>query len=100
MKAQELKEKLFGEFLKWLDKSGIGDHFSMDVWMTKCWEKLFGMYMDDVRNSELFTTNLKKLPLNVLKEFCDAKEKQENEIKEKQKGNIVDINSAKKDVIN
>jgi len=95
MKASELKEKLFGDFLKWLEKNNIGDHFNMDVWMTKCWEKLFGMYLEDVKNGDIVTKALKTLPVNIIKEFVEEREKQSNSTESKS-SKIVGIDSAKK----
>jgi len=51
MKAKELKELYFKDFINWLNRIGIGDHFSMDVWMMGVWNILRSQYEKEVQLS-------------------------------------------------
>jgi len=73
MKAKELRDHLYGDFIKWLeDKHKVDQHtFSMDVWMTKCWELLYGQYQQDMKAEATIDTVLQHAPREKIKAFLE-----------------------------
>jgi len=81
MKAQEIKNKLFKGFIQWLNDSGIGDHFSPDIWMKKAFDYFFEQYSTNVENAK----QLEKLITLVAKEDLENELKRRATIEIKQK---------------
>lgn len=66
MKAQEIKKTVFQGFINWLNKVGVGDHFSMDVWMSKVFDALYQQYKQDCEVNQQTSNVLQQVPLDVL----------------------------------
>jgi len=91
MKAKELKEKVFDDFIKWLDKNGIGDHFSMDVWMSKVWDQYYNLFAEEMNTTNKVAQIMSKIPFEQLEKGYNVRKEQRAKFKleeEKAKKNI------------
>ena len=77
MKAQEIKEKFFKPFIDFLDKIGIGDHFSMDIWMSKAWDRLYEAFQESEKDNYAVNKYLTMMTVEDARKFLAEKEKQE-----------------------
>ena len=87
MKAEDLKKAYFGPFVKWLEGRKIGDHFSMDVWMSGVFSLMYAEFQKEMQakidNQKLEQFVLKQ-PIDKLKEIVKQKEEVEKKAKENQ----------------
>lgn len=99
MKAKDIKEQLFGDFIKWLDDQGIGDHFSMDIWMTKCWEALYHQFVEKAKQTEQQAMMINRAPLNVLEDVVKKKKDAQENAKKQQEAAKKKIEEERKKVV-
>ena len=72
LSAKELKKTMFGGFIKFLDNIGVGDPFSMDVWMSKALDLLQKQYDEEVK----INTFLAHMPLTAAEDLVKRKKEQ------------------------
>ena len=85
MTAEELKKQCFGDFLEHLKEKNIGDHFSMDIWMTKVWELLYGQFIEARKRHLQKDAVLQSMSEEDIKKAMDFKK----ELKDLQKKKII-----------
>jgi len=83
MKAEDIKKTLFEGFLKWLEETKMGDHFSMDVWMTKAWDHLFAKYVEDAKGTIASARALDNLSTQAIEGYIKGRKTKEEQDKKK-----------------
>lgn len=86
MNARDLKEQVYGDFISWLNRSGIEDRcFSMDVWMSKTFDALYNQYK---REREMETQTMRvfqNTPIEVLEDIVTKRKEVEKAQKKSEK---------------
>lgn len=85
--AKELKKNMFGDFIAYLEKIGVGDPFSMDVWMDKAWNRLYTQFEKE-SDRAMF---LHHLPLEAVESIVADKKKAQAERQAKGNGKTIQV---------
>lgn len=83
MKAEEIKNLVFRGFIEYLEREKIGDHFSMDIWMSKVWDRIFEQYEKTTKDLNQINQWINNAPIPVLESIIKVKQEEENEKKKK-----------------
>jgi hypothetical protein len=75
-KINDLKPKMYGDFLKWLDTVNLGDCFSNDVWASKIFDRIYNEYEE----SKKIGRHMSIMPTSQLEKFIEDKKKNESKL--------------------
>ena len=92
-KLNDLKQQMYGHFMKWMEIKKMGDPFSNDVWANKSFDRLFAQFEEEVKNNRFFENFMNNVPDDILDNIL--KLRKEHKEKNKAAGKITQMPKKK-----